>query len=52
MVASAPNNFAEMVTMSMHLEEGVREGRLVKENVPTDRSEDEDQEVNMVKRHP
>jgi hypothetical protein len=35
MVASAPNNFTEMVGMGMRLEEGVREGRLVNENAPT-----------------
>ncbi|KAK2450206.1 hypothetical protein QL285_009336 [Trifolium repens] len=34
MVASAPNNFTEMVGMGMRLEEGVREGRLVNENAP------------------
>ena len=44
MVASAPRNFAEMVTMGMRLEEGVREARLVKESVPTDGSEEKDQE--------
>ncbi|KAK2428673.1 hypothetical protein QL285_027176 [Trifolium repens] len=32
MVASAPNNFTEMVGMGMRLEEGVREGRLTKES--------------------
>ncbi|XP_058741177.1 uncharacterized protein LOC131613534 [Vicia villosa] len=31
MVASAPNDFTEMVNMGMRLEEGIREGRLVKE---------------------
>ncbi|KAK2436742.1 hypothetical protein QL285_021714 [Trifolium repens] len=30
MIASAPNDFTEMVNMGMRLEEGVREGRLVK----------------------
>ncbi|KAK2369039.1 hypothetical protein QL285_082195 [Trifolium repens] len=34
MVASAPNNFTEMVAMGMRLEEGVREGRLVNGNAP------------------
>jgi hypothetical protein len=34
MVASAPNNFTEMVGMGMRLEEGVREGRLVNGNAP------------------
>jgi len=43
MVASAPSNFAEMVTMGMRLEEGVWEGCLVKESVPTDSSEEKDQ---------
>jgi hypothetical protein len=31
MVRSTPKNFAEMVSMGVQLEEGVREGRLVKE---------------------
>ncbi|XP_058745794.1 uncharacterized protein LOC131618633 [Vicia villosa] len=31
MVASAPNDFTEMVNMGMRLEEGIREGRLIKE---------------------
>ncbi|KAI5430618.1 hypothetical protein KIW84_034997 [Lathyrus oleraceus] len=31
MVASAPSDFTEMVNMGMHLEEGVREGRLSKD---------------------
>ncbi|KAK2371753.1 hypothetical protein QL285_072966 [Trifolium repens] len=34
MVASAPNNFTEMVGMGMRLEEGVRKGRLVNGNAP------------------
>jgi hypothetical protein len=34
MVASAPNNFTEMVAMGMRLEEGVREGRLMKGDAP------------------
>jgi len=50
MIASAPGNFAEMI--GMRLEEGVREGRLAKENVPTNDSEDEDQEMSMVKGWP
>jgi hypothetical protein len=33
-VASAPNNFTEMVGMGMRLEEGVREGRLTKGTGP------------------
>lgn len=35
MVASAPTDFTKMVSMGMRLEEGVREGRLIKENAPT-----------------
>ncbi|CAL5211900.1 unnamed protein product [Lathyrus oleraceus] len=31
MIASAPNDFTEMVNMGMRLEEGVHEGRLSKE---------------------
>ncbi|KAK2382842.1 hypothetical protein QL285_070355 [Trifolium repens] len=34
MVASAPNNFTEMVAMGMRLEGGVREGRLMKGDAP------------------
>ena len=52
MIASAPGNFAEMVGMGTRLEEGVREGRLVNESVSTDDSEEEDQEVSMVKGWP
>jgi len=52
MIASAPGNFAEMIGMGMRLEEGVREGRFAKENVPTYDSEDEDQEMSMVKGWP
>ena len=52
MVGSAPRDFAEMVGMGVQLEEGVREGRLVKESVPTNNSKKKDQEVNMVKGHP
>jgi hypothetical protein len=40
MVGSAPNNFAKMMIMGMRLEEGVREGRIVKGSVPTDGSEE------------
>ena len=31
MIASAPNNFTQMVSMGMRLEEGVRDGHLSKE---------------------
>jgi len=34
MVGSAPKNFAELVGMGVQLEEGVREGRLVKDETP------------------
>ncbi|GAU38952.1 hypothetical protein TSUD_363910 [Trifolium subterraneum] len=34
MIASTPSDFTEMVNMGMRLEEGVRQGRLVRENVP------------------
>jgi len=36
MVGSAPKNFAEMVGMGVQLEEGVREGRLVKDETSPD----------------
>ena len=52
MVGSAPRDFSEMVNIGMRLEEGVREGRLVKESVPTNSSKKKDQEVNMVKGQP
>jgi len=52
MVASAPNNFVEMVAMGMRLEEGVREGHLVKKGFPTDNSEEKDREVSMEKGQP
>jgi hypothetical protein len=52
MIASAPSDFADMVNMGMHLEEGVWEGRLVKESVPTDSSKKKHQEVSMVKGQP
>jgi hypothetical protein len=35
MIASAPSDFTEMVNMGMRLEEGVRQGRLVRESIPT-----------------
>jgi len=40
MVARTPNNFADMMTMGKRLDEGVREGRLVKESIPSDSSEE------------
>ncbi|KAK2448987.1 hypothetical protein QL285_008226 [Trifolium repens] len=57
MIASAPSDFTEMVNMGMRLEEGVREGRLVKEsgssNIHTRKFESsllkkKEQEVDMV----
>ncbi|KAK2403174.1 hypothetical protein QL285_052635 [Trifolium repens] len=56
MVASAPNNFTEMVAMGLRLEEGVREGRLVKGDTPTNNAKrfgngyprKKEQEVGMV----
>ena len=55
-VGSAPRNFTEMVDMGVQLEEGVREGRLVRESVPTSSakkfrnnfSRKKEQEVSMV----
>jgi len=52
MVSNAPSNFTEMMTIGMRLEEGVRDGRLVKESVPTSDFEGEDQEVSMVESQP
>ena len=52
MVGSAPNNFAKMMITGIRLEEGVREGRLVKESVSTDSSEEEDQERDVVESQP
>jgi len=49
MIASASNNFTGMLTVGMRIEEWVRKGRLVKESVPADDFEDEDQEMSMVK---
>jgi len=56
MVGSAPKNFAEMVGMGVQLEEGVREGRLVRISAPTNSEktfgnnfpEKKEQEVSMV----
>ena len=56
MVGSAPKNFAEMVGMGVQLEEGVREGRLVKEGTSASGtkkfgnnfSRKKDQEISMV----
>jgi len=52
MVSNAPSNFTEMMTIGMRLEEGVRDGRLVKESVLTSDFEGEDQEVSMVESQP
>ena len=56
MVGSAPKNFAEMVGMGVQLEEGVREGRLVKDGTSASETKKfgnnfprkKDQEVSMV----
>jgi len=56
MVGSAPKNFAEMVGMGVQLEEGVREGRLVKDGTSASGTKKfgnsfprkKDQEVSMV----
>jgi len=56
MVGSAPKNFAEMVGMGVQLEEGVREGRLVKDETPPSETKGsgnnfpkkKEQEVSMV----
>jgi len=52
MVRSAPKDFLEMVNIGMRLEEGVREGRLIKESGPVGGSKKKDYEVNMVKGQP
>jgi len=49
MVGSAPRDFLEMVSIGMHLEEGVRQGRLIRESVPAGGSKKKDHEVNMVR---
>jgi len=48
MIASASSNFAGMLIVGMRIEEWVRKRRLVKENVPADDFEYEDQEMNGV----
>jgi len=52
MVGSAPRDFSVMVSIGMCLEEGVREGRLIKGNVPAGNSKKKDHEVSMVKGQP
>jgi len=52
MVESVPRDFSEMVSIGMRLEEGVREGRLIKESVPAGSSKRKDHEVSIVKGHP
>jgi hypothetical protein len=52
MVGSAPKDFAEMVGIGVQLEEGVWEGRLVKESVPASSSKKKEEEVSMVKGRP
>ena len=55
MVASAPSDFTEMVNMGGRLEEGVRKGRLVREDAPINNTKKfgrEEQEVSMVAQQP
>ena len=52
MVGSVPSDFSEMVSIGMRLEEGVREGRLIKGSVPAGNSKKKDHEVSMVKGQP
>jgi len=52
MLASASGNFADMMTAGMRIEEWVRKGRLVKDSVPTDDSEEEDQDMSVVESQP
>ena len=52
MIASAPSDFSKIVNMGIRLEEGVLEGRLVKESVPINSSKKKDQEVSMVNGRP
>jgi len=52
MIASAPSDFSEVVNMGMRLEEGVQEGRLVKDSVPAGSSKKKEHEVSMVKGQP
>jgi len=52
MVGSAPRDFSEMVSIGMCLEEGVREGRLIKGGVSAGNSKKKDYEVSMVKGQP
>jgi len=52
MVGSVPKDFSEMVSIGMRLEEGVQEGRLIKDSVPAGNSKRKDHEVSMVKDHP
>jgi len=52
MIGSAPRDFSEMVSIGMRLEEGVREGRLIKGSVPAGNSKKKDHEASMVKGQP
>jgi len=52
MLASASDNFAEMMTVGMRIEEWVRKGRLVKDSVLADDFEDEDQGMSLVESQP
>jgi len=48
MVGSAPRDFSEMVSIGIRLEEGVRDGRLVKGGVLAGNSKKKDHEVSIV----
>ncbi|CAL5192356.1 unnamed protein product [Lathyrus oleraceus] len=56
MVASAPSDFTEMVNMGMRLEEGVREGRLAKDESSSSKRygafKRKDGEAHAVQSHP
>ena len=52
MVGSVPRDFSEMVSIGMRLDEGVQEGRLIKESVVASSSKRKDHEVSIVKSHP
>ncbi|XP_039683827.1 uncharacterized protein [Medicago truncatula] len=52
MLASASGSFAKMMTVGMRVEEWVRKRRLVKESVPADDSEYEDQEMSVIESQP
>jgi hypothetical protein len=52
MLASASGDFADMMTAGMRIEDWVRKEHLIKEIVPTDGLEEEDQEMSLVESQP